>query len=693
MTVRPPIFTSARLRPQRQIEQFVNLLPLVTPSGGNPFVPIDTVTQRRPPQWALFEQFVNLLPLGAPAAGDPLLPVDTMPVRLPLRPALFEQFVNLLPLVTPPGGNPFVPIGTVTQRRPPARALFEQFVNRLPLVTPPAAPFRPIEIMPSARPRLARGGSRWPEQFLNLNLLPLLTPEVHSTVLSQSHIFLIEMQGHDGASLLSFYLSTRDWMSDPHDSPANQLYMSRVKDPGNFERHLFSSGTTRGQSATAAGDIILVNGSPGNGETLDAWLDYGFDGRPITIKALPVNARQLSAATVVFSGKVDHITSTRPLDQLEIKLSDLLSDLNLPLLTTRFAGTTTSSAATAEGNADLSGRIKQQVWGTVSNVELQPANVYDLIYLACNNAAISIVVYDGGIALTPDGDFADIAALQAATTLVPGHYATCLSAGLVRLGGPPQFAVTANIVEGANAAARTAAQIVKRILTGFGISPSVIAGASFSALDTLNASICGLLIDDDTTALAACQKVLDSIGGALLPNRLGFYEVDRFDAPAAGGTVYERYQISAFELVETEIPVWRINLQYSPVHHVQGDAELAGAVDAPTRAFLATEYRTITVENASVKTKHLKAGELTVTTQLTSLTAATAEANRLLALYSAERKIYRVTLPLADAWLEEPGHDLTLKMPRLGMTAGKDFTVIGRQDNYAKENITLTVWG
>jgi hypothetical protein len=511
------------------------------------------------------------------------------------------------------------------------------------------------------------------------------------------HNFLIEVQAHDGTQIQTFYLSTDGFLSSPTDAPTNTYYAPRVIDPGNFERHLFSQGTTRGKSSVGYGDIVVASGDPGNGNLIDDWLTYGWDGRPIKILAQPAHERTMAGASILFNGRLDRLTSVKPLDSFALKIADRLSDLEQPLLTTRFAGTTTSSGATAEGNADLEGQIKQRIFGTCKNVLLQPANPYDLIYLASDSALQSVdAVYDGGAALTSDGDDADIATLQAAT-ISAGHYRTCTTSGLIRLGGVPTFAVTADLTEGADAAARTAAQLAKRMLIAAGMTSSDYVSGSFDQLDVKNDAECGYLVDDDRTTLTAIQDVLDSIGGWMFPNADGSFVVGRFEAPSATPALSFDLDTSAItdslDRVDAPIPSWRINLQYAPIFHVQGDSELAGSVSAERRAFLATEFRATTADDSSVKTKHLLAPEMTLKTYLVDAADAAAEATRLLALYSAEREMYDLTLPLRDAWGANPGDSITLTHPRLGLADGKPFAVLGRIDQYAQENVKFELWG
>lgn len=512
--------------------------------------------------------------------------------------------------------------------------------------------------------------------------------------------FLIDGQYHNGSTTVSYYLSggaEEGWTSPPTDTPANQYYEPRIIDPGNFERHLFSGGALRGKSSVGAGDIVIANGDPGNGETLDSWLGYGFDGRTITIRAMKREWTSIAQALTLFSGRTARLVSTSPLERLELRIKDQLSDLDKPLLTTVFAGTTTASAATAEGNADLKGQIKQRVWGSATNVALQPANVYDLIYLASNSAMTSITVYDGGIPLTNDGDDANIATLQAAT-IASGHYRTCLASGLVRLGAPAAFVVTADIVEGSNAAARTAGQIAYRMMIAHGIDASVLSVSTINDLDARNSAVCYSVVTDGRSAIDAIQEVLDSIGAWMIPNRNGIYEFGRFEAPTYdpnNSYDLDLQDVSDGQLqrLDVDLPCYRVTLKYGRVHRVQDDSEVAGIVTAERRATLGSDYRSVVAEDTSVQTKHPDAIEIEVVTNLSSSADATTEVARLLALLKVDRSKYSIALPLADAWPVNPGMSITLTHPRLGMSSGFPCMVLSRTDDYVNERLVFEVWG
>lgn len=514
---------------------------------------------------------------------------------------------------------------------------------------------------------------------------------------SGDHVYLIEVQAHNGSSVVTLYLSTEGFTSQAADTPPSQSYTPRIVDPGNFQRALFSGTETRGRSSVGVGDIVIASGDSGNGDLIDDWLTYGWSGRPVTIKALPVNAQSVSSAATLFRGRLDKLVATSPLDRFELRIADRLADLDKPLLTTQFAGTTVSTGATAEGNSDLQGQIKQQIWGECYNVPVQPANVYDLIYLVSNSALQSIdAIYDGGLALTIDGDSANIAALQAAS-ISGGHARTCKAAGLIRLGATPTYAVTVDAKEGADAAARTAPQIAKRMLIAMGETTTTYLDGAFSALDAKNNAVCGAIVRDSGNALDIIQGVLDSIGAWMSPNRDGSLVVGRFEAPTVSPALtfnVESQSIGdSLSRADSPIPVWRVNVQYGRIGVVQDDAALAGAVTSTRRAYLGTEYRTVSSEDASIKTKHLNAGELTVTTAMVSEADAQDEADRLLALHGTEREKYDLTFALSDAWAADLGNSITLVHSRLGLDSGKPFSVLQRVDQYADEQVQLSVWG
>ena len=520
-------------------------------------------------------------------------------------------------------------------------------------------------------------------------------------------IHLIELQAHDGVALRTVYLATAPYTSKPTDTPANQFYADRLEDAGLFRRAMFTDTALRGASEAGHGDVLVLNARPyGYEELIDEWIDWAFDGHPIVIKTIDNDTLPLTSAVTVFTGVMAQAVSTDALHEFSLRFRDRLADLDRPLLTNRYLGTTLSGGTTpiAEGNADLLDRVKPKLWGRCQRVECVPVNIFDGIYQVSDGAVASIVVYDGGVPLTSAGNFSTPALLQAAI-LVPGQFATCLAFGLFRLGAPPQFVMTADVLEGTTAADRTAAQVVLRMLTHFGITAPEILTASFTALAALNSTAVGIRVDGERTALDAISEVLGYVGAWMAPDALGRFEVGRLDPPAG-------LSVASFDIddnldsppqrgatgVEGDgVPVHRVTVRYDRVHFVQRGGDLAGVVSPADRLYLEQEFRSVSAQDPSVLTRFPNARQLTVDTNLATLAAATAEAARLLAMHSEIRDRYEMDLAaeLADAVQIGSVVTLTSAQERLGLAAGKQFVCIARTDDRTADvpSLQLSLWG
>jgi hypothetical protein len=537
-------------------------------------------------------------------------------------------------------------------------------------------------------------------------------------------IFLVEFDVHDGISTRKLYVGTHGIRSAPNDTPANQYYSRRLSSVGRLERSMFGSGdgvsggTTTGRSEVGFGNITVLNGGPGGYEEyIDEWKDYAF--RTVSIYSMISRTQPFSQRATRFVGSVEQLVSTNALEQYDIIIHDRLQDIDKPLLVNTYDGTTTAGGqGTVEGDTDLTDQIKRKVWGTVHNVDCVDVNHFDLVRQTSDGPVTSQTVYDGGIALTLDGDVGTLAALFAATIL-PGHYATCNSLGLFRLGTAAQGAVTADVVEGADAAARTAGQIARRMMQWFqSMYPGTTVTLSLSdvtALDALNSAECGIVVSDTETALTAIMRVLNSIGAWMLPqsDNTTMFDTGRLDLPS--GTAIASYDFDDNvggnpERIESGddskgIPACSFLVKYDQLDVVQTSGELFGQVveNNPLRAqYLATEWRQVSVENTAILTIWPHAPTITIETRLLTQAAAQAECTRLFNIYSQQRDIWRIKVPMADDPLDDPGIgeivELTSRTNRMGLGTepgfGEIFRVIGRTDDFDEvPTLTLTLYG
>jgi hypothetical protein len=152
---------------------------------------------------------------------------------------------------------------------------------------------------------------------------------------------------------------------------------------------------------------------------------------------------------------------------------------------------------------------------------------------------------------------------------------------------------------------------------------------------------------------------------------------------------------------ERGLPVWRVKLGYKRNYTVMSESDLAGSASAADVEFCKHEYRYVTAEDVTVKTQWANAAEMEVTTLLVDSTAAQAECDRLLTMFKAKRDCFRLMVPIEAIRRQSPtnprkyhpGWVVNITYPRFGMNAGKDFIVLGMQDNLDTDEVELVVWG
>ena len=340
------------------------------------------------------------------------------------------------------------------------------------------------------------------------------------------------------------------------------------------------------------------------------------------------------------------------------------------------------------------------------NVAAISVNPFDLVWQVSDGVVSSIVVYDGGVALTFAGNVGSLPALFA-TGVAAGYYLTCTSLGLFILGSPPIGTVTADVVEGATAAERTAAQIVSRMVEWFQDSyPHLsvsLTSSDVTALDALNSAECGILVQDTESGLEAITRVLNSVGAWMLPrsNSTSMFDLGRMDLPSGSAVASYDFEDNIggnperVELGDDNrgVPAWKVTVRYDQLATVQSAGDLFGVVteNDPIRVqYLATEWRQASVEDDGILDVWPNAPTLTVDTRLMSQAAAQAEAARLFDLYSVQRDIWRIKVPMSADPADDPGIgevvELTSRNGRMGtgrrLATGDLFRVLGRVDDF-----------
>lgn len=512
-------------------------------------------------------------------------------------------------------------------------------------------------------------------------------------------VYLLEITAYDpdlAATRVLRFASGRGFMTLPSETPANAWYEPRILRPITFTRTLFANARVTGGGKVGVGDIVLNNADQG----LAYLRDLGIDGRDVVVRVGPEGAAYPAGFTTFLTGtaeqaEVGAATAT-------IRLRDRLAVLQQPLQATLYAGTN-SLPSGAEGTADdLEGKPKPILLGRRYHAEPVLVNTALLIYQLHDGPMQAIdAVYDQAVALTASGtDRADLAALEAAT-IAAGQYDTCKALGLFRLGASATGKVTADARGDATGSyVDTPGAIVQRILTRFcGYSTGDLDSATFTTLNAAANDEIGLHFTAAVTRQAAIDEALAACGGWLSPARDGLWQVGQLLAPS--GTPDHEFSDVEILRVDTAatrdsgagVPVWRVRLRYLPYPSFSA-SDIAGSVSEAVRARLRQPWREGVGSDATVKTKHLLATEMTVETPLTKVLEAALEAVRLLTLHKVRRDYVQAEVWISEARAAIELDDVVrLTTPRLGYDSGRDFRVVGIAADGRLGRLTLDLWG
>lgn len=507
----------------------------------------------------------------------------------------------------------------------------------------------------------------------------------------------LEIDAWNGAAVETLRFADRTFVTP---APANLTYLGVIADLGSFEASIFDGGGTLGAPTSSLGSIVLDNVDG----ALDRYLDYGFDGRAYRLYRLREGAESLAGATLLASGLLAGIDTGDALNELRLRLRDARAALETPLLTARYAGTTTDGTIrTFQGDETLKDQIVPIVYGGATNMLPKLVNRFHQVWQVSGGAVASIKVHDGGVPLDLIGDYPTPEALLSADFAAEAvqNYATCLAHGLFRLDDAAEAQITADVLEYADVARRRVGSITGRILQRGGAVN--VDTASLAALDATAPAEIELLIDDERDVLQAAADALASIGAALIADVSGRLSAIRIAAPSGqpvatfgARQIEEVGSIALAKGPSTEgegVPAREIELTWGRVWQVQAEGDLAGAVTEERRAYVKEASRKVVAESAAVRLAHPLAPKLTFETLLTSLAAATAEVQRRLAIYSRRRDYLSVTLAERDAEAVRIGDIVRIALPRFGWDAGKLFLVVGRGRDFTRRTITLSLWG
>jgi len=493
----------------------------------------------------------------------------------------------------------------------------------------------------------------------------------------------------------TLYLSSRPFVTRGSDTLAHTPFMPRLTGNTGYSVQAFAGATTFGLSTVGAGVLEISNGDA----RLDGWLDYAFNGRALTLRIGDTLAAYPAGFTTVFAGVIDRVSID---DVVKIEFKDPQAVLLKPLQTVFFAGSN-SLPNGLEGVGDLKEKPKPRVYGAVREANPPMVNSTRLIFQASDQRMTAISqVCDRGNPLGLGAAYTSQADMEA-NAPTPGQARVWLptsGGAFIRLGSSPDGPVTFDGTAYNTAADRTVAQLLKRIAVDAGISGANVSTGDVTALDTANSAEAGYFLNGTEVARQVMDAVAASIGAAYWVDAAGVLRMAQLQAPAGSSVAtLTRAEIQSISVEPIDdpgrgVPAWRVELDYRRYWTPQ-DRNVATAAGAARIADLAQPYRRVSQQDAAISAKWLNSPTLTMQTLLDDATVAQAECDRRLAQYKALRLFLTVTAKVSDAVLAAlvPNAVITITYFRFGLSAGRQFRVLGVKARLLDNVVVLGCWG
>lgn len=430
-----------------------------------------------------------------------------------------------------------------------------------------------------------------------------------------------------------------------------------------LDREIWTDDRQFGGGRISLGDITLV------ALRQDAGSDYPYDFLQangcavISARLLVVDADGAYAdAAEVYTGPLDGFAFAGDGRTVSFRWRDVVAELvEATAQLTQFLGNNALPAG-VEGSTDIKGRWKPRPFGYVKNATVQCVNTsLPIFQFADTNAALPptsdarVRLMIRGAVMTVGVARASLAALLA-NSAASGTWDYYIgSEGAFARPAAAQAddgAVTMDIVEGASTAARTVAQIWKRLLLSWGVPSGNISAADITALDTAFPAEANLWLGaDEVKRREALDRIAATAGAIYWRDAGGVWRIRQVVAPSGSpvatfrrfgpevATTATDLDIISLEILDSDgdngEPVQQVTLQYDCNWTVQGRDQVYGAtgMDLVRMAFLEAEWRPASTPiDTAVATAYPKARKITYDALIADPSAAAAEAARRQAL-------------------------------------------------------------
>jgi hypothetical protein len=489
--------------------------------------------------------------------------------------------------------------------------------------------------------------------------------------------------------------ASQPFVTAADDALPHLQFTGRLKKPLALNRGI-SSGGGYGQMSVAVGELELENS---DGFFDDLIERHAIDGRRVVVKVGAVGSSYDTFKTI-FDGQAQGWDVED--DVLRIALRDAGYKLQVPASATVYTGT-----GQLDGTTDLTGKRHPLAFGYVENITPPLVIPGELLYQVHAGPVQSILAnYDRGSPLTLSADYSTVAALRAATVPAAG-FATCKAQGYFRLGSLPVGTVTADVQGDATTGvyASSTVAIIRRLLARSTsiVDPSGLVEHSFAALDAAQPAEVGYYLPPDSseTVRQVFNNLLGGIGGWGDFRRDGRFFVGRLEAPEEGRATAAYTKTHILDIKRDRLPQalspppWRHRVTWGRAWTQQTD--LSAIVNQDRVAYLAQAFRAAasadTALGARLKAAYLLAQDPEpVQAYFRREVDAQGEADRLLALYSPARSVYRITLKLQPL-IHEVGDVVRVSYPRWDLHHGRLLRITDIAEDLNGRQIQLEAFG
>jgi hypothetical protein len=361
-------------------------------------------------------------------------------------------------------------------------------------------------------------------------------------------------------------------------------------------------------------------------------------------------------------------------------------------------GTITGASwiGTGEGGIELAGKPKPLVYGECYGVKPVLVDPKFLVYQLHDGAVSSIdAVRDGGVALTDEGNVADLWA----TSVTSGYFKTTEASGLFRLGADHASVLECDLKGDATGSyINTAGTIMRRIATRHSAiaDPGDIDTTAFTAMETDADYTVGIAMGPKAELRSALlDQLAASVGAWWGFNRARELTVGVLVAPEdESATVsYTANDIAMGGMREVLVPAPTYEQhigyrrQWTPLKRTDLQGSLTGSALAAAMQLLLEPYRyrrssTHTINQGAdtdIQTTYLDSWAERTDTLIAGVADAQTEADRRQSLYGSARVLYRVTLA-ENSYTMDIGTIVDVTMDRLGMYTAQNFVVLGWEE-------------